>query len=105
MPIFPTTSIQSIQSLEKTLQNIESTANYIDKTVEFIQVYLLRKLDLEYDKGLKLVNVLIGSTLSATSIIKLTYAQSLTSKIFFFLSCVSGSVGTITSAQSLYNQY
>ncbi len=105
MPLFPTVlPTESLQYIEQSTRNLKSTTKTLEKTAQslekLIEMALLSKLGLEYDKGVKIINVLIGSTLSTRSMTDIMYAKSLTSKIFFFLSCVSGSAGAITSATS-----
>ena len=52
----------------------------------------------------KMANLLVGSFLSTRSVTHAIYARTMASKIFFVLSCLSGSVATIDSTFSLYDQ-
>lgn len=51
-----------------------------------------------------MTNVLVGSFLATRSITCAIYSRTMASRIFFFLSCLSGSVATIDSTFSLYDQ-
>ena len=74
------------------------------RTIEVIETNFLAKFSLEYDKSIKVLNILIGGILATRSINEITYSKSVASQLFFLLSCVNGATEAISSTRSLFNE-
>ena len=102
LPTYTTESIeyaaenlaQTTQSLERVTENLADTSESLRNVAQAMDPTQITKM----------ANLLVGSFLSTRSVVHAIYARTMTSKIFFFLSCVSGSVATIDSTFSLYDQ-
>lgn len=85
---------QSTQSPKRINENLADTSESLRNVAQAM----------DHTQITKMANILVGSFLSTRSVTHAIYARTMASKIFFFLSCVSGSVVTIDSTFSLYDQ-
>lgn len=85
---------QSTQSLERVAENLADTSESLRNVAQAMDPTQITKM----------ANLVVGSFLSTRSVAHAIYARTMASKIFFFLSCVSGSIATIDSTFSLYDQ-
>lgn len=101
-PIYATESIeyatenlaQTTYSLQRVTENLADTSESLKNVAQFTDPNQITKM----------ANLVVGSFLSSRSVAQAIYARTMASRIFFFLSCVSGSVATIDSTFSLYDQ-
>ena len=102
LPTYTTESMEyAAENLAQTTQSLERVAENLVDSSESLK-NMAQAMD--PNQITKMANLLVGSFLSTKSVTHAIYARTMASKIFFFLSCVSGSVATIDSSLSLYDK-